>query len=193
LPSLGIFIGYNLLFGIKAGVDNSAHIGGLVSGLLTGIILYISLKQPQNKVREKIVLATLIGLTLAGSVFSMSRIEDPVGEYVKIMAKYSECEERALNVYRLPDSTNKELLLTEFNNTTIPNLDRCNEEMQKLQKLKLPDELKKRVDILEQYTTLRRTEANLRKKALVENTDAYNEAIGEEVDKINKILAEINK
>jgi membrane associated rhomboid family serine protease len=37
--SLMTFIGYNLLFGLAPGIDNSAHIGGLVAGLLMGAAL----------------------------------------------------------------------------------------------------------------------------------------------------------
>jgi membrane associated rhomboid family serine protease len=36
LKSLGLFIFYNLLYGVRGGVDNSAHLGGLVAGLLLG-------------------------------------------------------------------------------------------------------------------------------------------------------------
>jgi membrane associated rhomboid family serine protease len=36
LKSLGIFIFYNLLYGVRGGVDNSAHFGGLVAGLILG-------------------------------------------------------------------------------------------------------------------------------------------------------------
>jgi membrane associated rhomboid family serine protease/cytochrome c-type biogenesis protein CcmH/NrfG len=39
LKSLAIFIGYNLLYGIRGGVDNSAHLGGLVAGLILGALV----------------------------------------------------------------------------------------------------------------------------------------------------------
>ena len=35
-----IFIGVNLLFGLSGGIDNAAHIGGLLSGFLIGLIYY---------------------------------------------------------------------------------------------------------------------------------------------------------
>jgi membrane associated rhomboid family serine protease len=46
LISTLIFIGYNLLMGFAgAGIDNAAHIGGLLSGFIIGLILYPQLKR----------------------------------------------------------------------------------------------------------------------------------------------------
>jgi membrane associated rhomboid family serine protease len=39
LKSLGLFIFYNLLYGVRGGVDNSAHLGGLVAGLILGVAI----------------------------------------------------------------------------------------------------------------------------------------------------------
>jgi membrane associated rhomboid family serine protease len=50
LISTSVFIGYNLLFGLTGGIDNAAHIGGLITGLLTGYAFYPVLK---NEAKEK--------------------------------------------------------------------------------------------------------------------------------------------
>ncbi|MBD0260986.1 MAG: rhomboid family intramembrane serine protease, partial [Cytophagales bacterium] len=44
LVSTVVFVGYNLLFGFLAeGIDNAAHLGGLVSGLVAGYLIYPTL------------------------------------------------------------------------------------------------------------------------------------------------------
>ncbi|MBS1529548.1 MAG: rhomboid family intramembrane serine protease [Bacteroidetes bacterium] len=48
LASTSIFIGYNLLFGLTGGIDNAAHIGGLISGLLLGYAFYPWLKKKRR-------------------------------------------------------------------------------------------------------------------------------------------------
>jgi hypothetical protein len=48
LVSAAVFVGYNLLMGLTGNTDNAAHIGGLLSGFIIGIIL-----TPQIKKRIK--------------------------------------------------------------------------------------------------------------------------------------------
>ncbi|MEO6358460.1 MAG: rhomboid family intramembrane serine protease [Ferruginibacter sp.] len=52
LVSTCIFIAYNLLMGLTGGIDNAAHIGGLLSGFAAGLLLAPSLKQ---QVLEQVV------------------------------------------------------------------------------------------------------------------------------------------
>lgn len=40
LVLIGFYVGINLLWGLTGGIDNAAHIGGLLSGALIGIVLY---------------------------------------------------------------------------------------------------------------------------------------------------------
>ena len=47
LTSIAIFVGYNLIYGLKGGIDNAAHIGGLLGGLVIGYASILSLKKPE--------------------------------------------------------------------------------------------------------------------------------------------------
>jgi rhomboid protease GluP len=64
LKSLVLFAGYNLVFGILVPyISNSAHIGGLVTGLALGAVLAPSLTTPSPK-RQLWSLAVLTGCAL---------------------------------------------------------------------------------------------------------------------------------
>lgn len=47
LMLIGPYVGISLLFGLTGGIDNAAHIGGLISGAVMGVILYLSNNQTQ--------------------------------------------------------------------------------------------------------------------------------------------------
>jgi membrane associated rhomboid family serine protease len=50
LPSILIFIGYNLLMGLRGSVDNAAHLGGLVSGFVIGLLLSQRMRTEVNEI-----------------------------------------------------------------------------------------------------------------------------------------------
>lgn len=68
LNSVLFFAFYNLVYGLRTGVDNMAHLGGLITGLVLGILFAISFRQPREG-RLQFQRAVLIGMAcvLAGA------------------------------------------------------------------------------------------------------------------------------
>jgi membrane associated rhomboid family serine protease len=54
LLSFLFFTGINLLFGLVGNADNAAHIGGLISGLIMGYILYFFIEAPKPPRKRRI-------------------------------------------------------------------------------------------------------------------------------------------
>lgn len=48
-----IFIGINLIIGLTGGIDNAAHVGGLLTGVIVGYIMYFFIDAPKPKRRYK--------------------------------------------------------------------------------------------------------------------------------------------
>jgi rhomboid protease GluP len=63
LQSIGFFVAYNLIYGLKSGVDNAAHIGGLISGFIIGYGYVYSVKKEKQQQKVPWVLPAAILLT----------------------------------------------------------------------------------------------------------------------------------
>jgi rhomboid protease GluP len=68
MQSVLVFVAYNVFYGFKpgSGIDNAAHIGGLVSGMLIGFVFSLTFKNPTAKkigmITGLVVIATIVTL-----------------------------------------------------------------------------------------------------------------------------------
>ncbi|MHB8216863.1 MAG: rhomboid family intramembrane serine protease [Candidatus Sulfotelmatobacter sp.] len=72
LRSLGAFVVYNLIFGFAIpGIDNAAHIGGLVTGLIVGTLIALLAPQQEHAPRRLAIFFVMI-LALAGGADALA-------------------------------------------------------------------------------------------------------------------------
>jgi rhomboid protease GluP len=196
LSSTAVFIFYNLVFGFaKQGIDNSAHIGGLVSGFVIGFIYYPSIRQPARS----ILVSSLIAALAVCVVLLMPRfIPNKVAEYRQAMQVFSVNEQKALWMYRekLSDFETasvdryKERLRTEGVDLWKRNLSLLNDLSG------MPPYLQDRVDLLKTYCELRIQICDAVARALTETNSLYNPTINElsiKIEDVIKELEELNK
>lgn len=85
LTSALIFVGYNLLYGFTSdGIDNAAHIGGLVTGGLVGLLLTRPLPPPEGFSRVWRYLAAMgLVLLLIVATLLLKQSDNPIPDLTK--------------------------------------------------------------------------------------------------------------
>jgi rhomboid protease GluP len=188
-----LFIAYNLMYGMKAGIDNAAHMGGLVSGIVIGYAFYPGILKPNNRTLKYIPMAGLTILTLSASFIIWDRIPNELGKYDNGMERFAFMESEALKLFDLPKDTPKDTLLFYAKERGIKNWNEAITLLENLDKMNLPPQLHNRIDKLTTYCQLRTSCYYLIYKSIDENTSWYDEQISDYNKQINDVLAEIRK
>ncbi|MCP4269697.1 MAG: rhomboid family intramembrane serine protease [Candidatus Brocadiaceae bacterium] len=177
LTSIGIFVVYNLLYGMKDGIDNAAHIGGLISGLMIGYSFYPTLKKPDLPNLKYSTVGLLVALVLTTSFVTYQKIPNDIAEYEKKMERFYSMEAIALEVYNMPrDSPTKELL-SAIKDRGLYYWNENLKLLQELDQMNLPSQLHEKNKRLIYYCNLRIKSYNFIYKAIEGNTHMYQENI----------------
>ena len=188
LTSIGVFVAYNLLNGMSAGIDNAAHIGGLISGLLIGYSFYPGLtNKGDRKLNFGLPVSLLIGL-LVFSSWAYGKISNDVVKYEEKMKSFFSMESQAMEVLGRLESTPRDKLLTEIQERSLYYWEEDKKLVTELDKMDLPPEIHKRNEKLIRYCDLRINSFELVYKSVAENTPDYNEQIKEYSDSINSLI-----
>jgi len=212
LQSIGVFVVFNLVYGVKSGIDNAAHIGGLLSGLVIGFIFYPLLKKENKGVKSNLVLIAII----AGAVLSALIYLNSPGN--KVDPERRAAELNYLKEARFPDGEkffekykeyvqSDEKIVTMFNDGTVSfkewlekNEENINNEFAKatstvaaMKSYNVSESAKKRISLLEQLLDARKEQVSIVKQLAQEDGPANQLKLAEIRNKQEEILAELNK
>jgi rhomboid protease GluP len=178
LSSIAIFVIYNLLNGMKGGIDNAAHIGGLISGFIIGYLYYPSLKARDRMDLKLGTIGALSVIIIAVCFFVCSQTPNYIRQYDAKMKTFISMESMALEIYNMPKNTSRDSLLHEIKDRGIYYWNQNIELLNNVDNLHLPDMLHERNKALIHYCELRIKSYNLIYKAIYENTSKYKDSIG---------------
>lgn len=191
LTSIMIFVGYNLLNGLKGGIDNAAHIGGLFTGIIIGYSFYPSLIKPQELNLKYLTVTFLSILVVSTSFFVYNQTPNDIGQYEEKMKKFVSLESMALEVYHKDGGTSNDELLEEIKDRGIYYWKESIKVINEADKLNLPEELHIKNKKLIEYCQLRIASYQLLYKAIEEDTDKYQNDIQDYNNKIESMIKEL--
>lgn len=189
--SIAVFVIYNLMNGLnpKNNIDNAAHIGGLLSGLLIGFAFMPSLKQFENKRLKFLTIVALTVLMGLSSFVTYKVLPRDIGRYMQEMERFISMESMAMTVFSMPEGTTDEEYLKELRDRGIYYWKENLKLLNALKALDLPLPIRARIGLLITYCELRVKSFELMCKAIEENSTDYQEEIDEYDEQILDIIA----
>jgi len=188
LKSIGIFVAFNLLYGMKAGVDNAAHVGGLLSGFVIGFLLYFDITKIASRVTKVAILILILLLPIFASFLLFSKVKNPAGDFQKVVSRFQELETVALSAYKQDTPINLQDYLADLKNDGIPNWEKAINELKTLDSIDLPKELILVKQSLQQYAELRYQEAIMHKEQLTGEKIHSDSSFAEIVNRIERVM-----
>src|SRR4030095_5067266 len=212
LQSIGVFVVFNLIYGTKAGVDNSAHIGGVLSGLVIGFIFYPLLKKEDRGAKSNFALLAIIVVAVLSAWMYLNSPGNKIGQerreaeinYLeeakfpdgeKFYEKYKEfvqSDEKIVKMFNDGISAYKDWLTVNEENIKLE-FDRATSVIAAMKNYNVSGSAKNVINLLEQLLNARKEQVSIIKQLAQEDNAANQLKLAEIRDKQEEILRELNK
>jgi rhomboid protease GluP len=188
LSSIGVFVVFNLLYGMKGGIDNAAHIGGLVSGVVLGFALYPSLRHPERPALRWAGLVLPILVLTAGAVAAVRSLPADDSEYVERMKAFERWEQEGSAMFELGESATGDHQLVVLEERSAPAWDSALVLLEGTLQLDLSPAVAERRDRLMDYVRERQHNTRLIQQALQDPLQDRSAAIDSSFARIDSML-----
>lgn len=211
---ISIYVGINLINGLKDGIDAAAHIGGLVSGLAIGYIYYYGMLNKENKDLNYWILGIISFLGITTSFLVIESIPNPLKyyqfeeeldssensglKYFKLyesqMADFEANESMAMEMFHY-QSDNKEAYLNQIKERSLYYWKENLTIIREIEKYSLPQDILDRNGIIKKYIILRIKQNDLIYNSINLETEKYKKELIEvqqEIDNIINSLQQMN-
>ena len=210
LQSMAILVVYNLVYGMKSGVDNSAHVGGLLSGLVIGYAYYFTLKTPADQKRIQVVTLVIALLTIltAYRYLDFKKAEMPVNARTDIENQmkdagykdtdnFNKAYESFFKLQTKAQATAEKSSLTDeeykaaLNNVSLPAWNEADSATSGMPAMQLSEHLHKKALAVREYIVLRKEEISALNDVIDKNSNENTQHLNEIQDKIATVVKEL--
>lgn len=210
LQSIGIFVVFNLAYGMKGGVDNAAHIGGLLSGLAIGYGYALSIKKEQSQQSINWLVPAIIVFTVAIGFMYLQQHPVSATERTVVVKSLKEAGYSDNNLFNDKleafDKVNHEVsdftsndsinvrLIKKIDEIGYPKWEQLKESFMLTKKYDISPAAHEKADKLMQYIDLRKSELDILKQMVEENDlETLTPKLNANREKSNQLFAELLK
>jgi len=201
IQSTAIFVGYNLYYGMKDGVDNSAHIGGLLAGMIIGYVYYFFTFKNSTHRKKLATPIALIAVTVIVCVLGLGNVKTTHyvtekslrNEFEKTIQEFAKLEKDAMGVYSRSNTLSRKDYVDELSSISLKNWKKAQELFTSLDLSLYNDEARSYCEDVLEYCRLNEKKTSLLIKIFSENSLDYNTELNETDSLIEGILRKFEK
>ncbi|MGE0636626.1 MAG: rhomboid family intramembrane serine protease [Bacteroidia bacterium] len=187
---------FNLLYGLKDGIDNSAHLGGIFYGMFAALVFYPSYRKKESFSVTLLNDVVLIVISVGIFVYAYQHIPKGMAYYDDVMEQFDINQDKALLVLRQLDNDSVYYEKTDYyiqriEEEGIKSWDRNITALAELNNL--PENYGTRVELLMKYSLLRKEACEVVIKNLKDNRGPYINEVGILYDSMDVVVKELDR